>query len=293
MSVFILLDQSIRRPDDLLPAAVIGLHEKDPCSRVSVLKGDKCLRVSCPEAVDTLVFISHHKQIPALRRQQVDHIMLYFRSILRFIHTEIPILLPEMCKYLRILFQNSEGVDHLIIVIDHLHLPEFRIISTEYLREFLHIRVHIPDFLRCQTHIFRIGDIQLGLFDIIFRGVFPRYFQKRLFDGRRGFLICHLKRRFPGTVGKILQYLLGDAVDGAKLQPLCIRFSEHPRKPPAHIIRCRHRIGHCQDRLRCYSQAIDHIAQSADQYGGLTASWNRKKQYRTFRGLYRLHLLFV
>ena len=65
---------------------------------------------------------------------------------------------------------DIEKVSALIIVIDHLHLPEFRIISTEYLREFLHIRVHIPDFLRCQTHIFRIGDIQLGLFDIIFRG---------------------------------------------------------------------------------------------------------------------------
>ena len=69
MPVFVPPDQGIRRPDNLLSAAVIGLHEKNPRSLVPVPKRNKRLRVCCPESIDTLIFISYHEQIPALRRQ--------------------------------------------------------------------------------------------------------------------------------------------------------------------------------------------------------------------------------
>ena len=69
MPVFVPHNQRIRRPDNLLSATVIGLHEKKPRSPVPVLKRDQSLRVCCPKSIDTLIFISHHEQIPALCRQ--------------------------------------------------------------------------------------------------------------------------------------------------------------------------------------------------------------------------------
>ena len=187
------------------------------------------------------------------------------------------------------------GVDHLVVVVHQLVGAQQAAVLLVDGRKLHPFHFYLFQILAGDHAVFHIGNGGLYRLDGALRGKFHALPPADLSDDGR--LASDILQQLEGLAA--LGTLIGPndsaahSVDGAKLQPLCIRFSEHPRKPPAHIIRCRHRIGHYQDRLRCYSQAIDHIAQSADQYGGLTASWNRKKQYRTFRSLYRLHLLFV
>ena len=81
------------------------------------------LRICCPETVNALILIPHHKQISVSSRQKLYHIMLYFRGILGFIHTKILVFLFEIRKHLRILFQYFYGIHHLVVIINPLPLP--------------------------------------------------------------------------------------------------------------------------------------------------------------------------
>ena len=277
MAVPVFLYQLIRCPDDLLSAAVIRLHKQQLRPGMSAFEFHQCPGICRPEPVNTLIFIPHHEQISAFCRQQIHHIMLYLRSVLCFIHTEILIFLPEIRKHLRILFENPQRIDHLIIIIYHLHLSEFRIIRPENLRELFHFRIHIADLFRCQTHIFRVSDLQLCFFDIVFRSILSGHFQKGLLNRGGSFFICHLKWCLLRPVCKILQYFLRNSVNRTEFQSLCIFLTEYFSKSSAHILGGSHSISYGQNGFGPDPQTIDHISQSADQHGSLTAAGYRKQ----------------
>ena len=277
MAVPVFLYQLIRCPDDLLSATVIRLHKQQLCPGMSAFEFHQCPGICRPEPVNTLIFIPHHEQISAFCRQQIHHIMLYLRSVLCLIHTEILIFLPEIRKHLRILFENPQSIDHLIIIIYHLHLSEFRIIRPENLRELFHFRIHIADLFRCQTHIFRVSDLQLCFFDIVFRSILSGHFPKGLLNRGGSFFICHLKWCLLRPVCKILQYFLRNSVNRTEFQSLCIFLPEYFGKSSAHILGGRHSISYGQNGFRPDPQTIDHISQSADQHGSLTAAGYRKQ----------------
>ena len=60
------------------------------------LKIKKCLRVCCTEAINALVLVSNHEELPGFRGKKADHTMLDAGGILRLIYTDIGILLLKM-----------------------------------------------------------------------------------------------------------------------------------------------------------------------------------------------------
>ena len=129
------------------------------------------------------------------------------------------------------------------------------------------------------------------LWDIIFRGVFPRYFRKDLFDARRASYLPP-EKAFSRYGRQKIAVPSGDAVDGAETSS---RSASASPNIPANRLHC-HSLpppyrSLSRDRLR-YSQAIDHMASLlTDRYGGAYRFLEpQEAMYRTFRSLYRLHL---
>ena len=113
----VFLNEFIRRSNDLLGGTVVLLHIENFCLRINGVKLGQRLRIGGPEAIDALVLIAHHEEIPALSGQQANDRMLDLGGVLGFIHAKIPVSGLDGSKDIGILAQNLKSVDHLIVII--------------------------------------------------------------------------------------------------------------------------------------------------------------------------------
>ena len=84
-----------------------------------------------------------------------------------------------------------------------------------------------------------------------------------------------------------------NSVNRTEFQSLCIFLPEYFSKSSAHILGGSHSISYGQNGFRPNPQTIDHISQSADQHGSLTAAGYRKQQHRAVHSLHCPKLLFI
>ena len=86
----VVVDELIRDRNDLFPRAEILLHEQYFGISVFFVKIEKRLRVCRPEAVNALVLVADHEQVPAAFRKDRDHGMLDPRRVLCLVDADIP-----------------------------------------------------------------------------------------------------------------------------------------------------------------------------------------------------------
>ena len=142
------LNKHACQPQNFRRRAVIVLQQQRLRARPDRRKAQQRLRIGRAEAIDALVLVADHEEIPGLLRQQFNDRMLHAGCILRFVHAEIGIVFLKFCQNFGPLSENRQRVGHLIVVI---HLPRFAQRSTVARVEFGKVRqaeVLRGDFVR-------------------------------------------------------------------------------------------------------------------------------------------------
>ena len=98
VTVFVLLNKGLSSADNLLGGAVIGFHVQHLRLGIDLLKVEQGLGIRCSKAIDALVLISHHEQIPTVLSQVGDDGVLDFRGVLGLIHTKISVSCLELAE---------------------------------------------------------------------------------------------------------------------------------------------------------------------------------------------------
>ena len=244
-----------------------------------LFKFQKCLRVSRPESIDALILITDHEQIFRACCQQCNDRMLDLGGVLCFIHTDVGIQLLKIRQQPGDLLQHHIGIDHLIVVIDHLQFFQFAAIfpiDHRYLT--LCLFIQSLDLVLTKHHIFNISNQCTNIFQISVCGIYPFY---PLIDLRQEpcdplFVIQKLMGCLSCSIAIILQHFGTDAVDGPKFQLLCQFRSKFRCKTCCHVFRSCHGISHGQDSPRVYAFAVDHISKPCYQYRCLARSRHRQ-----------------
>ena len=91
VTVFVLLNKGLSSADDLLGGAVIDFHVQHLCLGIDLLEVEQGLGIGCSEAIDALVLISHHEQIPAGLSQEGDDGVLDFRGVLGLVYAKVSV----------------------------------------------------------------------------------------------------------------------------------------------------------------------------------------------------------
>ena len=102
---------------DLGTGAVVLLHQQYPGAGPAFFKFHQGLGVGCPEPVDALVLVAHHKEIAVPPGQQGNDAVLDQRGVLGLVHTVIPEPVLEMGPHRRRSLQNLQGEHHLVVVV--------------------------------------------------------------------------------------------------------------------------------------------------------------------------------
>ena len=150
------------------------------------------------------------------------------------------------------------------------------------------LHFHLRQLLLRGDHlVFYIGNGGLYRLDGALRGVFSS--QTMVEGPNEGTLLGSLFHQGVGfPSGDAL--IAGDdaaaySVNGAKLQPLGYLWPKEGGKALPHVLSSRYRVGHGENGLWGNATPQDHISNSADQDGGLTAAWNGQQQHRAVQGL--------
>ena len=295
VAVFVLLDKPVRRRHNLLCGAVILLHIQHLGVGIDPVKLGESLGIGRTEAVDTLVLVSHHEQIPALASQQADDGVLDFRGVLGLIHAVIPVPVPNRPQNLRILPENLEGIDHLVVVIHQLSVPQGLAVGLIEGREVQALHLNFRQLLPLEHLVLHIGDGGLEALYGALRGKLIGLVPVE-FPQQSALLAAVLQQAEGGAAHDpliIADYPAAHAVDGAEAQPLCRLLAEAGGKPPLHIPGGRHGIGHGEDALRLDAPHVAHVAQPGHQDGGFAAARHCQQQHRPLRLLHRSLLLRV
>ena len=172
-ALLVFLNEPVRSLHNLTGGPVIALQIQHT-SAVGPFKIQQGLGIGSPEAIDTLILIAHHEEVPALPGQQLNDGVLNFGRILGLVHTDITILRPQPIEQLRIPQENLPGIDHLIIVV-HPFLPAQRVtVGPIDGREVHSLDLHLLDFLLPEHLVFHIGNSRLNGFHGTLIGKFPR-----------------------------------------------------------------------------------------------------------------------
>ena len=228
--------------------------------------------------------------------EEPDDGMLDFGRILCLVHTEIDILLLKMIQHLRIVLKNMVGVGHLIVKVHEVPVTQDAFVLPIDLMQIVDIALGFPDLVLRQHHVLDIGDEPPDFPDIAVLGIAFVDSKIDLADDAVQFAV--LRRQAKGLAAgmnpsEIINDLLGDAVDGPKLQILC-RFSPEKRGIPVfHVLCRRNRVGHGQNRPGIDPPAENHIAQPGDKNAGLPAAGGSQQKDRAVHCVYGLLLLVI
>ncbi len=296
MAQGIFLDKSVCCQNNISIRPEIFFHQQHFRTGMLLLEFQQSFRISGTESVDTLILVSHHKKIFGFRRQQRNDRMLDFRCILGLIHADIRVFLLKIRKQLRDFPKHIIGVNHLIIVIHQLLLPELSAVLFIDVRQMdLHFFLQLLNFLLVQHPVFYVGNQRPNIFQIPFCRIDPlRLLVNIRQHGRNPLFIREKLKCRPACLPAIvLNHPGADAVNGPKFQPLRHLLSEFRRKPVRHVLRRRHRIGDSQDVTRIYPFAVNHISQPRHQHRRLARARHCQKKHRPVHTLHGTFLLLI
>ena len=296
MTQGIFLDKPVCCQNNVSIGTKIFFHKQHFRSRMMMLKFQQCLRVSGTKSINALILISHHKKILGFRCQKRDDGMLDFRCILGFIHTDIRVFLLKICKKFWNFPKHIIGIDHLVIIIHKLLFPELSaVLFVDRCQMNLRFFFQLLDFFFIQHPVFYVSNQCPDIFQITFCWVYPlRLLINARQHGRNPLFIREqLKCRPARLPAIVLNHPGTDAVDGSKFQTFCHLLSEFCRKPICHILRCRHRVGNCQNFARVHSFTIDHVTQPRHQHCRFPRSRHRQKKHWPVHTLHGTFLLLI
>ena len=192
--------------------------------------------------------------------------------------------------------QHGIGIDHLVVVIHELMLPELSIVRLIDPKKLdLRVLFERPDLLLTQHTVLDEGDectdvlqVALGRIAVLDALIDTREHRSDAF-----FIGEQRKRGAAALPAAVLDHAGTDAIDGAELEPLRHLRSETACEARRHILRRRHRIGHRQDPLRCDALTENHIAEPCHEHGRFTGARHREKKHRALDGLYGALLLLI
>ena len=292
----VLLDEAVSGADDAGIRTEILFHQEDPGTGMMLLKLEKRIGIGRTEAVDALILVADHEEVFGPGREEGDDGVLDLRGVLGLIDTDVRVLLLEMLAQPREALQHGIGIDHLVVVIHELMLPELCIvclIDPEKLD--LRVLFERPDFLLPKHTVLDEGDegadiLQVALGRIAVLDPLVDAGEHRsdaLFIGEQR------KRGSTALPAAVLDHAGTDAVDGAELEAPGHLRSEAACEALRHILRRRYRIGHRQDPLRCDALTENHIAEPRHEHGRFTGARHREKKHRALDGLYGALLLLI
>ena len=224
MAQGVFLYKMICRRHDICIRPEIFLHQQYFRASMPLFKFQKCLRVSRPESIDALILITHHEQIICACCQQCNDRVLDLGGILCFIHTDVGIQLLKILQQPWDLLQHHIGIDHLIVIIDHLQFFQFAAIFPVDHRDLaLCPFIQSLDLVLVKHHIFNVGNQRADIFQISVCGIYPFHPLVDLCQDTCNplFIIQKLMGRLPCSIAIILQHFGTDAVDGPKFQLSC------------------------------------------------------------------------
>ena len=153
----------------------------------------------------------------------------------------------------------------------------------------------ILDFFFIQHPVFYVSNQCPDIFQITFCWVYPlRLLINARQHGSNAFFIREKLKRHPARLPAIVLNHPGtDTINGPKFQSFCHLLSEFYRKPICHILRCRHRVGDCQNFSRIHSFTIDHVTQPCHQHCRFPRSRHRQKKHWPVHTLHGTFLLLI
>ena len=289
-------DEIIRQAENFRRGAVVLLHQQHPGVGVGLPEPHQGLRISGPEAVNALILVAHHEDVPALLRQKLNDRMLDFRGVLGLVHADIGEHILKMRQHVRALFQNGLSIDHLVVVVHPVLLPQRQVVPAIQLRELLEPGVQVVDLLLVEHAVLGIGDVLAKLFYDALGGKFAAEGAVQVGNqlGQKP-LVLHQPEGIPAAVGLSVKIndLGGNAVDGAKFRDVGAVLAKQAGKALLHLPGGGFCVGHGQDSVGRDPAAAEHIAQAGHQHGGFSAAGHGQQQDRALCGVYRLCLLPV
>ena len=221
--------------------------------------------------------------------------MLDLGGILGFVHQVMAILGLNGRSNLGVAAQDSQGIDHLIVIVHEPLALHGGTVCPENGRKGFPLHLLLLQLLGGQHLIFGIGDGGLerpnGALPGIVAGLLA-------VDGRqKRALLSQIAEqgegRSPGEALIMIENAAANAVDGAKGQLLCLRFPKKGRVPRPHVPGGCHRIGHGEDFPRRHALDVEEIPNPAHQHRGFSAARHRQQQHRTLGCLHGRFLLLV
>ena len=296
MTQGVLLNEAISGADDAGIRTEILFHQEDPGTGMMLLKLEKRIGIGRTEAVDALIFVADHEEVFGPGREEGDDGVLDLRGVLGLIDTDVRVLLLEMLAQPRKALQHGIGIDHLVVVIHELMLPELSIVRLIDPKKLdLRVLFERPDLLLTQHTVLDEGDectdvlqVALGRIAVLDALIDTREHRSDAF-----FIGEQRKRGAAALPAAVLDHAGTDAIDGAELEPLRHLRSETACEARRHILRRRHRIGHRQDPLRCDALTENHVAEPCHEHGRFTGARHREKKHRALDGLYGALLLLI
>ena len=144
----VLLDEAVSGADDAGIRTEILFHQEDPGTGMMLLKLEKRIGIGRAEAVDALILVADHEEVFGPGREEGDDGVLDLRGVLGLIDTDVRVLLLEMLAQPREALQHGIGIDHLVVVIHELMLPELSIVCLIDPKKLdLRVLFERPDFL--------------------------------------------------------------------------------------------------------------------------------------------------
>ena len=287
-------DEIIRQAENFRRGAVVLLHQQHPGVGVGLPEPHQGLRISGPEAVNALILVPHHEDVPAFLRQKLNDRMLDSGGVLGLVHADIGEHILKMRQHVRVLFQDGLSIDHLVVVVHP--VPQRQVVPAIQLRELLEPGVQVVDLLLVEHAVLHIGDVLAKLFYDALGGKFAAEGAVQIGNQlRQKPLVLHQPEGIPAAVGPGVKIndLGGNAVDGAKFRDVGAVLAKQAGKALPHLPGGGFCVGHGQDFVGRDPAAAEHIAQAGHQHGGFSAAGHGQQQDRALCGVYRLCLLPV
>ena len=293
-AVLIFLDKRIRRRHDRRGGTVVLLQIEDAGGGIVFLKMGERPRAGGPESVDALVLVPHQEQVAVFPGQHPQDRVLDLGCILGLVHTEPAPAAPQPGQQVGAAAQNLQRIDHLIVVVHEPPLPHGAAVSPVERRKVAALHLYLTQFFVGEHLIFGVGNGGGQPLDGALTGKLALLRPEQLGQQR---VFAPLLQQGESCAAVLLLIEADDPaahpIDGAEGQPRRFRLTKKSGVPPAHIRRCRHRVGHGQDFPGGHAPPMKQIAQPGHQDGGLAAAGHRQQQHRALHRLYRRLLLGV
>ena len=292
----VLLDEAVSGAHDAGVRTEILFHEENPGTGMMLLKLEKRIGIGCAEAVDALILVADHEEVFGPGREEGDDGVLDLRGVLGLIDTDVRVLLLEMLEEPREALQHGIGIDHLVVIIHELMLPELRIvrlIDPEKLD--LRVLFERPDLLLAQHTVLDEGDEGTDILQVTLGRIAVLDPLVDAGEHRRDALFIgeERKRRATALPAAVLDHAGADAVDGAELEAPGHLRPETVCEALRHVLRRGDGIGHRQDPFRRDALTENHITEPRHEHSRLPGARHRQKEHRTLDGLHGALLLLI